>query len=82
MDLIAYTKTNTQSRLAAKLRVTPAVISQWIAGVRPVPVPRALEIERITHGRVTCEELRPDLKWHRLPDGTAVIVPGKRKAAA
>lgn len=82
MNLRAYTKTTTQSGLAAKLKVTPAVIHQWITGFRLVPVPRALEIERITHGKVSCEELRPDLKWARLPDGTPVIVPGKRRKAA
>lgn len=85
MDLTTYTKEHTQSALAAKLKVTPAVISQWLTGHRPVPIRRALEIERITNGSVTCEELRPDLRWARLPNGTPVIVPimpGKRRAAA
>lgn len=34
---------------------------------RPPP-DRCPAIERATEGRVTCEELRPDVCWQRVPD--------------
>jgi DNA-binding transcriptional regulator YdaS (Cro superfamily) len=43
--------------LARLLGITPAAISQWVR----VPYRRALQIEARTAGRVTREELRPDL---------------------
>lgn len=33
-----------------------------------VPADRCPQIERATDGRVTCEELRPDVRWARIPD--------------
>jgi DNA-binding transcriptional regulator YdaS (Cro superfamily) len=47
--------TNTQ--LARLLGITPSAISQWVR----VPYRRALQIEARTGGRVTREELRPDV---------------------
>lgn len=32
------------------------------------PPDRCPAIERATSGRVTCEELRPDVRWQRIPD--------------
>lgn len=55
----------TASALADALSVKPATISQWKDRKRPIPVERALEIERATGGAVTCEELRPDVDWSR-----------------
>ena len=43
--------------LARLLGITPAAVSQWVR----VPYRRALQIEARTAGRVTREELRPDL---------------------
>lgn len=45
-------------------------MSQWLTGVRAVPPDRCPAIERATDGRVTVEELRPDLagRWYRVPD--------------
>lgn len=42
-----------------------ALISAWKTGARPVPIPRCIEIEQVTEGIVTCEELRPDFNWMR-----------------
>ncbi len=49
--------------LANGLGVTPGAISQWISGLRSVPAERCPDIERLTHGAVRCEELRPDIPW-------------------
>ena len=52
-----------QRKLADALKVTPATVSQWIIGQRPIPAERCPEIERATNGAVRCEDLRPDVDW-------------------
>ena len=58
-----------QSRLSRVIGVSPATINQWVKGIRPIPEERCPSIEHATSGEVTCEELRPDLVWIRIPDG-------------
>ena len=58
----------TQSALAGLLDVTQPTISEWLRGERPIPADRCTEIEQATHGAVTCEELRSDVQWARIPD--------------
>ena len=41
---------------------------QCLTGRRPTPAERCPAIERATGGRVSCEALRPDVRWHRVPD--------------
>lgn len=48
--------------------MTPGAISQFTGGRRPVPADRCAAIERATSAQVTCEELRPDVAWVRVPD--------------
>jgi len=55
----------TASALAGALGVKPSSVSQWRDGTRPLPLDRAMQIERATSGAVTCEELRPDVDWSR-----------------
>lgn len=43
-------------------------VSRWASSTRPVPPDRCPAIERATGGKVTCEELRPDVRWQRVPD--------------
>ena len=52
-----------QSALAAALGVTKAAVWQWKDPARQVPAEHCPVIERITHGEVRCEELRPDVDW-------------------
>ncbi|MEI7216245.1 helix-turn-helix domain-containing protein [Pectobacterium carotovorum] len=52
-----------QASMARLLGVSAPTINQWVNGVRPIPAERCLEIEKITQGKVTCEELRPDVDW-------------------
>lgn len=52
-----------QAKLAAILQVTPSAVHQWVKGVREVPAERCPEIEAATAGQVTCESLRPDVRW-------------------
>jgi DNA-binding transcriptional regulator YdaS (Cro superfamily) len=52
------------SRLAALIGVKPPTVHEWKTGERQVPAERCMEIEAAVKGGVTCEQLRPDLKWH------------------
>lgn len=56
------------SGLAARIGVTPAAVHQWAAGHRPIPPDRCPAIERATDGKATVEQLRPDVRWVRVPD--------------
>lgn len=65
MNLKTYTskQRGNATRLSRDLNVDQSLISLWANGVRPIPAERCLEIEKITEGAVTCEELRPDVDW-------------------
>lgn len=51
-----------QVALASMLGTSKQNISSWIRNTR-VPAEYCPDIERITNGLVTCEELRPDINW-------------------
>jgi len=65
----ACDKAGSQAALAKAIDVSPALVHQWRAGVRPVPVQHCLAIERAAEGVVTRRDLRPDdwqLIWPEL----------------
>ena len=72
----AYNAGMNASDLINKLGGTSAVanicgvkapsVSEW--RTRGIPADRCSAIERATSGAVTCEELRPDVSWVRIPD--------------
>lgn len=51
------------ARLAKAIQIAPPIVSFWATGKRQVPAERCPEIEKFTEGKVTCEELRPDVNW-------------------
>ena len=51
-----------QVALAAMLGTSKQNISSWIRNSR-IPAEYCPDIERITNGQVSCEELRPDINW-------------------
>lgn len=51
------------SELARLVGVSRQFVFEWKTGARKVPATRAVEIETVTGGRVTREELRPDVNW-------------------
>lgn len=51
-----------KSALANKLNITKQAVHNWYLASK-VPAERCLEIEELTNGAVTCEQLRPDLNW-------------------
>ncbi len=56
-----------QSALARLIEAKPQEVWNWANG-RAIPPDRCPTIERATAGKVTCEELRPDVRWQRVPD--------------
>lgn len=60
-----------QSALAAALGVTKAAVWQWKEDGRKVPAEHCPVIERLTGGKVRCEQLRPDVDWAYLRAPTA-----------
>lgn len=58
------------ARTAQNLGVPQPLLSQWLTGARDVPCDRCPAIERATEGRVTVEQLRPDVRWARIADPT------------
>lgn len=69
MDLKTYTsERGRQTSLANAIGAQSQLVWQWSNGVRPVPDDRCAAIEKATEGQVTCEEMRPDLPWHRIAD--------------
>lgn len=57
----------TQSALARLIGARPQEVWNWANG-RPIPPDRCSMVERVTGGRVSCESLRPDIAWQRVPD--------------
>jgi len=56
----------TQSELVKLFGVSRSAVSQWFSG--RFPTDRCPAIEQATQGVVTCEQLRPDVRWQRVPD--------------
>jgi len=46
-----------------------ATVSEWSTGRKRVPSDVCPDVEQATGGAVTCEEMRPDVKWHVLRNG-------------
>jgi len=46
--------------------VAPPSVTAWRK--RGIPAERCPDIERGSAGRAACEQLRPDVRWHRVPD--------------
>lgn len=49
------------TNLAKHFGITPWAVSRWRTS--GVPAERCPDIELLTNGKVTCEELRPDVNW-------------------
>ena len=49
--------------LAKQMGAKTSNVCLWAKGKKKVPTNHCPEIERITEGKVTCEELRPDVNW-------------------
>lgn len=67
MDLKDYlaglTTEEAKKAFAARCATTPGQLKQVAYGHRRAGEALAINIERESHGSVTCEELRPDVDW-------------------
>lgn len=71
MDLKTYaSERGRQTSIARLIDAQPQLVWQWANGVKPVPADRCPAIERASDGAVTCEELRADVHWARVPDAS------------
>lgn len=61
MKLSEYLGTTSQAELGSLLNVSQSVVSQWLRGETRITAERAIQIEKATNGKVSREELRPDL---------------------
>lgn len=71
MQLADYTKQRgRQAALCRDIGAFASDVTNWVKGNRPVPEARCADIERVSGGQVTVEELRPDIAWVRIKDKT------------
>jgi DNA-binding transcriptional regulator YdaS (Cro superfamily) len=66
MSLHAYIKILDKAKLddlAARCETTAGQLKQIAYGNRRASVRLAVSLERETQGKVTCEQLRPDVDW-------------------
>jgi hypothetical protein len=57
-----------RAQAATKLRLHEQYVYQVLTGRRTAPLARCHEFEQAFAGRICCEQLRPDVPWHRVPD--------------
>jgi len=50
-----------KTKLARRLGISQQAVHQWTVGKRPVPPRHALTIEKASHGKFSCHDLRPDI---------------------
>jgi DNA-binding transcriptional regulator YdaS (Cro superfamily) len=55
-EIVAGQKKGALTILARKLGITQAAVSQW----KKIPLARAIQIEALTKGKITRQEMRPD----------------------
>jgi DNA-binding transcriptional regulator YdaS (Cro superfamily) len=59
------------AKAARALGVSIQAASFWRSGHRTFPADLCISVEKLTEGRVRCEELRPDVDWAYLRTAAA-----------
>lgn len=57
-----------RAAIAIAIGVNEQYLYQCLTRRRATPPERCPGIERASGGRLLCEQLRPDVRWHRVPD--------------
>lgn len=57
------------AKAARALGVSIQAASFWRSGMRTFPAGLCITVEKLTDGRIRCEELRPDVDWAYLRGG-------------
>lgn len=55
-----------KAEIARLLEVKAPTVSQWCSGDRPIPPKRAIELERLSGGKVSRVMLCPGFPWHQM----------------
>lgn len=81
MNLADYLKSEQLSQMAfaRQVGVTQAAVGSWLHN-KPPTIERCIQIEKLTSGKVRCEDLRPDVDWAYLR-GTAPTEIDNQEAA-
>lgn len=58
--------TDEQAAFALRCETSVGYLRKAISIGQPISEKTVIAIERETHGRIRCEELRPDVDWHVL----------------
>lgn len=61
MELKDYLEGMTQQEFADMVGCSQGLVSQWLAGNCRITAERAVVIEKVTGGKVSAIELRPDI---------------------
>ena len=59
---------NRRQQVADLVGLNEQYLYQCLTGRRQAPQQRCPSIERASDAEVTCEQLRPDVRWVRVPD--------------
>lgn len=69
-----------QQKLAEALGVTAAAVNHVVMGRRSIPAAWCPVIEKLTQGKVVCEQLRPDVAWGVVREnGTRILSPNVKQ---
>lgn len=60
--------TAARAQLAQAIGLNEQYLYQVLTGRRKAPPERCPALEMASAGKLTCEQLRPDLAWHRISD--------------
>lgn len=71
VDRAAEALSTTLVGLAERLGVTKGAVGQWKEEGRVVPAEHCPVIERLTEGKVRCEDLNPKVDWAYLREAAA-----------
>lgn len=74
MNLAQFLTTSSQYLFAKDLGVSQGLVSQWILGKTLVSPKKCVYIERLTNGKVTRRDLRPNDFWELWPDLPAPVI--------
>ena len=58
--------------IARALNIKPPSVYGWAGRIPPERCP---DLEKWKGGAITCEQMRPDIRWYRIPDASWIYHP-------
>ncbi|NRA86841.1 MAG: helix-turn-helix domain-containing protein [Rhizobiales bacterium] len=62
-----------QTAAARTLSVSQSMVSNWLKGKKKISEKHCMKIQRLTGGKFTCQQLRPDVDWDAVNIQQAVV---------